>query len=157
LSEAVAVTVMAPETVALEAGEVMETVGGVVSAIGGLVELVSPAQAALSMANGRTSSHSLWVIVRAKWVTTSFENMIEASRFLISKKGWKNHFGTPGRPRSKLQERIALLKLVSGAVLVQWSRAGICGLQNKTRSSLVSKVSCGDLPMHHPSTTDAGN
>jgi hypothetical protein len=64
LSEAVAVTAMVPETLAPEAGEAIETVGGVVSPVAGLLgEPMSPAQAALSMANGRTSSHSLRVIV----------------------------------------------------------------------------------------------
>ena len=73
-------TVMVPETVAAGAGEVIETVGGVVSPVAGLlVELMSPAQAALSMANGRTSSHSLWAIVLASCVTNFFTNMIEPS------------------------------------------------------------------------------
>jgi len=45
------VTVIVPETVAAGAGEVIETVGGVVSPVAGLlVELMSPAQAAVSMA-----------------------------------------------------------------------------------------------------------
>jgi len=54
------VTVIVPETVAPEAGEVIETVGGVDPTLAGLlVELMSPAQPALSMANGTTSSHIL--------------------------------------------------------------------------------------------------
>jgi hypothetical protein len=60
LSDALAETVIVPETVAPEAGEVIETVRGVAPPADGLlVELMSPAQPVLSMANGTTSSHSL--------------------------------------------------------------------------------------------------
>ena len=95
-------TVMVPETVAAGAGEVIETVGGVVfTAAGLLLELMSPAQAAVSMANGRTSSHSLWAIVLASCVTNLFANMIEPSTSFLRSKGMERHISAP--PAAQVQ------------------------------------------------------
>jgi hypothetical protein len=63
LLDALAARVIAPETVAPEVGDVIETAGSTDPVAGLLMELVTPAQAALRMANGRTRSHSLRVIV----------------------------------------------------------------------------------------------
>jgi hypothetical protein len=66
LLDALAARVIAPETVAPEVGDVIETAGSTdpdPPVAGLLMELVTPAQAALRMANGRTRSHSLRVIV----------------------------------------------------------------------------------------------
>lgn len=57
-------TVIDPETIAPVAGDVMETVGGVVSPVPCLLEeLLIPVQPELSIANGRTNSHRLRAIV----------------------------------------------------------------------------------------------
>jgi hypothetical protein len=64
LLDALAARVIVPERVIPAPGDVIETTGSTDPPVAGLLtELVSPAQAALRMANGRTRSHSLRVIV----------------------------------------------------------------------------------------------
>ena len=67
LLDALAARVIVPERVIPEPGDVIETAGSTdppdPPVAGLLMELVTPAQAALRMANGRTRSHSLRVIV----------------------------------------------------------------------------------------------
>jgi hypothetical protein len=109
---------MVPETVAAGVGEVIETVGGVVSTVAGLlVEPMSPAQAVVSMAKGRTSSHSLWAIVPASCVTNLLANMIEPS-FLRSK-GMERRISTAPAAQVQATAKDKDAKLVSGSDLVQ--------------------------------------
>jgi hypothetical protein len=65
LSDAVAVTVMVPETLAPATGELIETVGGVVSDAGWLLELTSPEHPEFIRAKTTTSNHPARVITRA--------------------------------------------------------------------------------------------
>jgi ribosomal protein S16 len=80
LSDALAETVIVPDTVAPDGGEVIETVGDVDPTVAGLLlELMSPAQPEWRMASGTTSSQTNWAIVLASGVTNLPENMIEPS------------------------------------------------------------------------------